>query len=248
MNPRFPEHISNEELQELPSGAFEGEIEVIDNEDSALKACEVLRAAGAIGFDTETRPSFRKGVTNTVALLQLSTSTRAFLFRICDMPLPQCVAELFEDTSVLKIGAAIRDDIRTLQHSRKFTSGGFIDLQHIVNEYGIAELSVRKFGGIVLGIRISKAQRLSNWEAKTLTPAQQSYAATDAWVCLEVYKILMDSPKNPLPKPAPKEKPEGESKKEVMDNPAPKEKKKPFHRRRRRRHGDHGKDKGIPTE
>lgn len=200
MGKRFAEHISNEELQVLPTGAFDGPIEVIEDTENAARACEYLRAAGVIGFDTETRPSFKRGVVNSVALLQLSAEDRAFLFRICKMSLPQPVAELFEDAKVQKIGAAIRDDIRILQKCRKFSPRGFIDLQKIVCDYGIGELSVRKIGGIVMGIRISKAQRLSNWEAQNLTPAQQSYAATDAWVCLKTYRILLSGPKDPLVK------------------------------------------------
>ena len=198
MGKRFAGHITNEELQVLPSGAFTGTIEVIDDAKKAAEACEHLKTAEIIGFDTETRPSFKKGITNSVALLQLSTDEKAFLFRICKMSLPKAVTEILENPDIKKIGAAIRDDIRILQKCRRFTPKGFVDLQKMVNDYGIEELSVRKIGGIVLGIRISKAQRLSNWEAQTLTPAQQSYAATDAWACLETYRVLISGPKDPI--------------------------------------------------
>ena len=100
---------------------------------------------------------------------------------------------LLENGAITKVGAAIRDDIKLMCQRQKFTPSGFVDLQSIVGEFGIKELSVKKMAAIILGVRISKAQRLTNWEAKTLTPSQQSYAATDAWVCREIYNKLTAS-------------------------------------------------------
>ena len=177
--PKFQESITNEEVNGLPVGAFSGEIVVVDTPAAFEEACAYLATQPLIGFDTETRPSFSKGVTNKVSLLQLSSGERAFLFRLMESP------------SVTKIGAAIRDDLKGLQKLRHFTPKGFIDLQSIVGQYGITDLRLRKMAAITLQIKVSKAQRLSNWEAANLTPAQQLYAATDAWVSREIYVRLI---------------------------------------------------------
>ena len=192
---RFPEHITNEELARMPRCSFPGPVEVIDTEERAAAACAYLLSCERVGFDTETRPSFKAGVSNRTALLQLSSADRCFLFRLSRMKLSKEIAKVLESDSVLKVGAAVRDDIKGLQKLRFFRPRGFVDLQSMVGEWGIAEKSVRKLAGIGLAAPVSKAQRLSNWEAATLTPAQIDYAATDAWVCLEIYDKLMQEPK-----------------------------------------------------
>ena len=191
----FQQTISNEEIPLLPKAAFPGEIIVVDTEKGVARACEWLMGQSAIGFDTETRPAFKAGVTNKVALLQLSGEGKCFLFRLCKMKLDKPIIKVLENNAIQKIGAAVHDDIKGLQALRHFRPGGFLDLQGIVGDWGIQEKSVRKFSAIVMGVGISKAQRLSNWEAARLTPAQMSYAATDAWICLEVYKRLMAEPR-----------------------------------------------------
>lgn len=190
---KFNKNISNEELAILPTGGFEREIVVVDSLEDIDRACDDLLCRTVIGFDTETRPSFTAGTTNRVALLQLSTETRCYLFRLCSMRLDKSIIKVLESKEVIKVGAAVKDDIKGLKTLRHFKENSFIDLQSIVGEYGIAELSLRKMAALTLGIRISKAQRLSNWEAADLTPAQQQYAATDAWVSLMVYKTLKSS-------------------------------------------------------
>ena len=190
MEPMYRENISNEEVNALPVGAFEGPIVVVDTSEAITRACDYLSSQELIGFDTETRPSFTKGVTNKVSLLQLSSGEKAFLFRLNKIALERPILRLLESRTTIKIGAAIRDDIRGLQQLRQFNPRGFIDLQSLVGKYGIAELSVRKMAAITLGVKISKAQRLSNWEAASLTPAQQLYAATDAWISREIYLKL----------------------------------------------------------
>ncbi len=190
MEPTYRENISNEEVNALPAGAFKGPIMVVDTPEAIIEACDYLSRQTLIGFDTETRPSFTKGVSNKVSLLQLASGEKAFLFRLNKIALERPILRLMESRTTIKIGAAIRDDIRGLQQLRQFTPRGFIDLQSIVGRYGIAELSVRKMAAITLGVKISKAQRLSNWEASSLTPAQQLYAATDAWISREIYLKL----------------------------------------------------------
>lgn len=178
----------------LPKGAFPGTVEVIDHESKVDAACDYLLGCKCIGFDTETRPSFKAGVVNKTALLQLSSEDRCFLFRLSKMRLDKAILKVLANPDVIKVGAAIRDDIKGLQALRSFKPAGFVDLQNFAGQYGIEEKSVRKLAAIVLGVGISKAQRLSNWEAASYTPAQISYAATDAWVCLEIYnKILKNN-------------------------------------------------------
>ncbi len=192
----FRATISNDEVSGLGLGNFEGRIVVVDSEATMLEAEKVLGSAEVIGFDTETRPSFSKGVHYSVSLLQLSTGTTAFLFRLKKISLSQGMLGILSNPRILKIGAAIRDDIRILRAVSEFKPEGFIDLQSIVGEWGIQEISVRKMAAIVMGIRVSKAQRLSNWEATVLTGAQMDYAAMDAWVCREIYGILQNTPKS----------------------------------------------------
>lgn len=186
----YAQTIDNEQLSQLPRGAFPGQIEIIEDEHGIARACEFLMSQPVIGFDTETRPTFKSGAMNKVALLQLSAADRCFLFRLCKIRFDREIVRLLEDKRVLKIGAAVDGDIRGLQQLRHFRPGGFVDLQELVGQYGIGEKSVRKMSGIVLGLTVSKAQRLSNWEAAALTPSQQLYAATDAWICTQIYNRL----------------------------------------------------------
>lgn len=194
----FTDKISNEEAAQLPAIEFGGPIRIIDQERDIVEACKVLAAEPVIGFDTETRPSFRPGVTFRVSLLQLSTPTVCYLFRLNKIPLAKPILQLLENKQVLKIGADVAGDLRSLHQIRHFREAGFIDLQSIAPQWGIGEKSLRKLSAIVLGQRVSKAQRLSNWEAATLTDKQQLYAATDAWVCIRIYEKLLRTPQKPL--------------------------------------------------
>lgn len=187
----FQSTISNEEVNLLPRASFARRVEVIDSEQGLDRACDYLLSQKAIGFDTERRPAFKAGVTNKVALLQLSSPHRCFLFRLCCMRLDKALIKILESRDIVKVGAAVHDDIKGLQSLRHFKPEGFVDLQNIVGRWGIEERSVRKMAAIILGVGISKAQRLSNWEAASLTDRQAAYAATDAWVCLEMYHKLM---------------------------------------------------------
>ena len=186
----FIESISNEEVAALDMVQFDGEIIVVETPQALEQACEYLSAQRILGFDTETRPSFTAGVTNKVALLQLYGGSKCFLIRLNRVQMSKALTDILHRTDILKIGAAVKNDIVGLSKLRHFTAGGFIDLQDLVENYGIKDKSLRKISGIVLGKKVSKAQRLSNWEAKTLTPQQQVYAATDAWVCVEIYENL----------------------------------------------------------
>ena len=189
-----------EEIEKLPLGSFPGKITVIDKPGlDYLRAITYLKRQKAIGFDTETRPVFEAHRPHhNTALLQLSGPDEAFLFRVHLLGMRKRLCGILSNPRILKIGAACQDDVRGLQHYAKFISAGFVDLQKIVWEWGIRDKSVKKLAANILGCRISKAQQLSNWEAETLSASQQMYAATDAWVCLEMYKKLLSTEKNPL--------------------------------------------------
>lgn len=191
----FKDKISNEQTALLPAVEFRGEIRVIEHERDIAAACKYLSGQSVIGFDTETRPSFRPGVMFRVSLLQLSSPEVCYLFRLNKIPLAKPILQLLEDRDTLKIGADVAGDLRSLRKIRHFRDGGFVDLQSIASEWGIEEKSLRKLSAIVLGRRVSKAQRLSNWEAATLTDKQRLYAATDAWVCTRIYDRLLHTPK-----------------------------------------------------
>ena len=186
----FIDKISNEQTALLPAIEFRGEIRVVEQERDIAAACKYLAAQPVLGFDTETRPSFRAGVTYRVALLQLSTPRRCYLFRLNRMRFEKQLVKLLENKAILKIGADVAGDIRSLLALRRFRPGGFVDLQQLAPDWGIEEKSLRKLSAIVLGKRVSKAQRLSNWEAAQLTEKQMRYAATDAWICPEIYRTL----------------------------------------------------------
>lgn len=190
---QFAKSISREEMNELPLRAFEGKIHVVENENDIRKAVAFLSKYDKIGFDTETKPSFKKGRTNKVSLLQLSNSDTAFLFRLNGNGLHQDIANLLANESITKIGVAIKDDIIALQKLRKFEAATFVDLQTFVKKLGFQNFSLQKLAALVLGFRISKAKRLSNWENKQLSKAQLKYAATDAWVSLEIYNKLLQA-------------------------------------------------------
>ena len=190
INNRYIENITAEELSAYKLSWFKGEITVIDNLKVFRRIFRQLPEYGVLGFDTETKPSFRKGRNNKVSLIQLATANQAFLFRINKIGIPDELVQLLGNKEIIKTGVAIHDDIRFLRRLKRFNPEGFIDLQAMVKEYGIQCSGLKKLAAIVLGFRISKSQQVTDWEADELTEAQQIYAATDAWVCYEIYRKL----------------------------------------------------------
>lgn len=186
----FAPTISKEELAALPHIEFGGRIVIVDTQEGVEAACAKLAKERTLGFDTETKPSFKAGQTNKVALLQLSTTDTCYLFRLSKISLDKSIIALLQNSDIVKTGVDVAGDLRALRALRHFTERGFCELQTYAAQCKISDKSLRKLAGITLGGRISKAQRLSNWEAIELTPAQQLYAATDAWVGLEIYKKL----------------------------------------------------------
>jgi len=172
----------------LPVGRYQGDIVCIDSKASWYKAMAELLRQRYLGFDTETKPAFKKGVFNKVALLQLSTEERAFLIRTNKIGLPEEICSILSNPEIIKPGVAIRDDIKGLQVLKPFTPAGFVELQDVAQELGIQNFSLKKLTAIACGFRISKGQQLTNWEADVLTEKQQRYAATDAWTSMEIYK------------------------------------------------------------
>lgn len=198
MRNEFRDKISNEEVAELSTTQFSGEIIVVDTLEAIDGACDDLLQSPVVGFDTETRPSFKAGVVHKVALLQLSTPTKCYLFRLSSIRLDKAILKIIESKSIIKVGADIRGDIKALQELRHFKPNNFVDLQSIVCEWGVGEKSVRKMAAIIMGFKVSKAQRLSNWAAVCLTPQQQNYAATDAWICASIYDRLQITDKKKI--------------------------------------------------
>ena len=175
----------------LPQVQFKGKIETILSETEAEKAVDYLLKQDIIGFDTETKPIFKPGRQNEVALLQVSSKDVCFLFRLNYLGMPKCVLRLLSDSSNVKVGLSWHDDLRMLQRRAKFQPGEFVDLQNMVSEFGIKDLSLQKLYANIFGEKISKTQRLSNWEADILSESQKLYAATDAWACVMLYQELL---------------------------------------------------------
>lgn len=188
----YRENISVEELKDYDLSWFTGKIVVVDSQEKFDGVITKLAKQKILGFDTETRPSFRKGRKNKVSLIQLSTGNLACLFRINKIGIPDQLAEILANPGIVKAGVAIHDDLRFLKNIRKFEPYGFVDLQKFVKEFGIDSSGLKKLSAIILGFRISKRQQVTDWEASELTEAQQIYAATDAWVCYEIYRKLIN--------------------------------------------------------
>lgn len=178
-------------LPTLPQARFAGRITVIDSVDQARQALRALRRAGIVGFDTETRPSFRRGNPHKVALMQLSTDDRCFLFRLNKMGLSRALCNFLQDPSIMKVGLSVHDDFNVMRRSVfELSPQGFVELQTYVKSFHISDISLQKIYAILFGEYMPKSQRLTNWEADELTQNQQAYAAMDAWACLRIYKYL----------------------------------------------------------
>lgn len=189
----IPFSISKEEINELPLGQFEGKIHVIERPSQIDKVVDFLEDQNLVGFDTETKPSFRKGQFHKVSLLQLSTMHHAFLFRLHLIGFPPQLRNLLEKENLVKVGAAVSDDLKGL---RKLTDSlhpkSFFDLNDELKKIGFHNVGVRNLCGMVLKMRISKTEQISNWESERLTEKQLRYAATDAWACLEIFRVLKE--------------------------------------------------------
>lgn len=187
--------ISKEQIAELPVQTFDGEIIVIDHIQKAQSAIRYLSTQNALGFDTETKPSFKRGVAHKVALMQLSSEEVCYLFRLNRIGYPDELEDIICNPHIKKIGLSLRDDFSAIRKRSDRKPENFIDLQSFVDKFDIEDNSLQKIYGILFGKKISKSQRVSNWEADTLSEAQKSYAAIDAWACLRIYNHLMSAGK-----------------------------------------------------
>ncbi len=185
-----PTTLKDELIDNLPLRKFEGQIHLIENLQQFHSIKSLLKSFNEFGFDTETRPSFRKGKINKVALLQLATHEHAFIFRLNKIGIPGFLKFILEDSKTLKIGVAIRDDLKAINRICPLEPDGYVDLQQYVINFNIGDKSLKKITAQVLGFRISKRFQTSNWEEENLSLQQLEYAATDAWVCFEIYKKL----------------------------------------------------------
>lgn len=186
----FSPSITKEAIALLPIQDFDKRIIVIETENDAIKAVNYLSGFEVVGFDTETRPSFRKGNVHKIALMQISTEEVCFLFRLNIIGIPPCLIEFLLNKDIQKIGLSLKDDFSAIRKRCNINPLGFMDLQGYVGNFGITDASLQKIFAILFGKKISKGQRLSNWEAENLTEAQKRYASLDAWACLMIYNIL----------------------------------------------------------
>ncbi|MDR2949590.1 MAG: 3'-5' exonuclease [Dysgonomonas sp.] len=187
--------ITKAELSTFKQETFPGRIIVIQDDAEAEKACAYLNKFDAIGFDTETRPAFRKGVSHQIALMQLSTDDTCFLFRLNLIGLPDCLANILINPAIKKIGLSLKDDFSAIHKRKAIVPTNFVELQSFVKDYGIEDNGLQRIYGILFGKRISKGQRLSNWELEVLSDAQKMYAALDAWACLRIFNELKNKEK-----------------------------------------------------
>lgn len=183
--------LNKAEVALLPKVQFPGRIFVIYTEEETEKAVDYLRTQRLVGVDTETRPSFKRGRLHKVALLQIATEDTCFLFRLNRIGMPASLQD-FLMSDVLKVGLSLKDDFMMLSRRQEMHAeeGNWIELQDYVRRFGIEDLSLQKIYANLFGQKISKSQRLSNWEAETLTEGQRMYAATDAWACVQIYNCL----------------------------------------------------------
>ena len=182
--------ITKEEIASFEKEEFTGRIFVIDTPGNAERAVNYLSRFHNLGFDTETRPSFKKGNLNSVALIQLATDKRCYLFRLNRIGFSPFLVRLLSDANINKIGLSLKDDFVSMSRSMNFTPQGFVDLQKIVSQHDIADTGLQKIYAILFQKKISKSQQLSNWEAEVLSDAQKKYAALDAWACLKIHEKL----------------------------------------------------------
>ena len=181
----------------MPQVMFPGVIHVIDSIYHVKEAVRVLSNSPLVGFDTETRPSFRKGVVHKTALIQISTLDECFLFRSCKIGMPDVLAQYLASAEHKKVGLSLHDDFKIMRKLSNMEPAGFIDLQDVVGDYCITDISLQKIYAILFGGKIAKGQQLTNWEAPELSAAQQNYGAVDAWACLKIYNYLSQGLFNP---------------------------------------------------
>ena len=186
----YPENITAERINECPLYSYTGPVEVISSEEELAKALDELKGEGILGFDTETRPAFKKGEIFKTAIIQLAAAECVYLFHLPFLPNPERLFALLADERIVKAGVAVMQDIKELQAVQEFTGRGFAELGRLAEDAGIDARGLRPLSAIVLGVRVSKGAQTSNWSNRHLSTKQIRYAATDAWVCRRIYLKL----------------------------------------------------------
>jgi ribonuclease D len=192
-------HISKEDINSLPIGRWEGPSRLVRTAEEVSGAVRTLSRASLLGFDTETRPAFRKGQKFSPSLLQLATDDEVFLFQLKHTGLPETLVTILSNPAIIKAGVAPDFDLLSLQDLQPFHPRGFTDLAEIARLNGIKNQGLRGLAAIVCGIRISKSARTTNWASNDLTLQQIQYAATDAWIGREIYRLLKTRTVQPTP-------------------------------------------------
>ncbi len=187
----FLDTISNQEINDLELSRYEGEIVLIDKPEDLPEVFKAIKREKVVGFDTETKPAFKKGQVHDVSLIQIATEEIAYVIRVNHTGITNHIIEFLSSKEIVKVGVALRDDLKDLQRLRDFKPAGFVELNQLVKPIGIESNGLRKLTAIILGFRISKSAQTSNWESDTLTEKQINYAATDAWVCIKMYNSLV---------------------------------------------------------
>ncbi|MEM6885826.1 MAG: 3'-5' exonuclease [Verrucomicrobiota bacterium] len=188
----LPTTISKEELRELPLFSFTGRIHLPTTRQELEDVATELRRHKVIGFDTETRPSFKKGQSYLPSLVQLGTETDAYLFQLKKIETLAPLIEILESPATIKTGVALDRDVKELQEYTPFDAKGFFELTNVARDAGMEKTGLRNLCGMLLGHRISKRAQTSNWARVELTPEQITYAATDAWVSLKLFQRLKE--------------------------------------------------------
>lgn len=186
----FPLSISKDEVMERTLSRYEGKIIVVNQPEQIDEVLDELSKEDVVGFDTEAKPTFKKGQRRRISLVQIATSNTVYLLRIKDSGIRNKLKAFFENESIKKVGIGLIDDFQLLKEIRSFDQQGFIDLNDTFTELGAENIGARNLAAMVLDIRISKSAQTSNWEAEQLSEKQLRYAATDAWICIEMYKKL----------------------------------------------------------
>jgi len=184
--------ISKEEVQLLPLARYDGPIHLLHRGEPCAEACKILEKESVLGFDTESRPSFKKGQSYLPSLIQFATRDAVYLFQIDSRWIPDEIVRVMENPLVIKAGLALQQDLTKLKQIRNFQEKKTVDLAQIASRKGMQKTGLRSLAALLMGIRISKSAQVTNWSKPDLTPAQIQYAATDAWASRELYFKLSD--------------------------------------------------------
>jgi ribonuclease D len=185
--PEYLRQISRDEMNALPIRRYEGEVCLVESAEQLARAADDILREAAVGFDTETRPAFRKGESHLPSLAQVATARAVYLFPLQRLDCSAPLAALLAAPGIISAGVALADDLRALKRLFDFQESAALDLGLVARRHGLKQTGLRNLTGIFLGTRIPKGSKTTNWAARQLTPQQITYAATDAWACRELY-------------------------------------------------------------